>query len=257
MTKLKMGFFGITGCAGCLLSVIFNEDEILDLVQLIDLKAFPFIKEVNPEESFDYVFIEGLVADKGDLEVLQKLRKNTKYLVSLGACASTGCVPAYRQFTLKENYDHLLYRKQEQLQDLSPSPVDAHVAIDYYIPGCPPDKKQIVTFIKQLVLGMRPKGTDNPVCIECRRNGNACLLDQGKPCLGPITAGGCNAVCINGGFECWGCRGPTKDMNLPLMISILKQKGFDEKFIQDRMRTFVGLKLPMLEKVLHDKRDNT
>ena len=48
-----------------------------------------------------------------------------------------------------------------------------------------------------------------------------------------------------------GCRGPTKDMNLPLMISILKQKGFDEKFIQDRMRTFVGLKLPMLGQILH------
>ena len=38
-------------------------------------------------------------------------------------------------------------------------------------------------------------------------------------------------------------------MNLELMIKILKAKGFDDKFIQDRMRTFVGLKLPMLEEV--------
>ncbi|HLC50219.1 MAG TPA: hypothetical protein VJI97_02220 [Candidatus Nanoarchaeia archaeon] len=249
--KLKMGFYGITGCAGCLLSVIFNEDEILDLVQLVDLKAFPFIKEVNADEEFDYVFVEGLVADKGDLEVLQKLRKNSKFLVSLGACACTGCVPAYRQYTLKENYEHLLYRKQNNVEDLQPTPVDAHVKSDYYIPGCPPDKKEIVTFIKNVVLGKQPKPLDNPVCIECRKNGNQCLLDLGKPCLGPITAGGCNAVCINGGFECWGCRGPTKDMNLDLMINILRQKGFDDKFIQDRMRTFVGLKLPMLEKVFN------
>ena len=35
------------------------------------------------------------------------------------------------------------------------------------------------------------------------------------------------------------------------MIKILKEKGFDDKFIQDRMRTFVGLKLPMLEKVFN------
>jgi len=42
-------------------------------------------------------------------------------------------------------------------------------------------------------------------------------------------------------------------MNLPLMISLLKRKGFDEKFIQDRMRTFAGLKLPMLKEVLHGK----
>jgi len=47
-----------------------------------------------------------------------------------------------------------------------------------------------------------------------------------------------------------GCRGPTKDMNLDLMIKMLRDRGFDDRFIQDRMRTFVGLKLPMLERVM-------
>ena len=106
-------------------------------------------------------------------------------------------------------------------------------------------------------MGKQPKQYMDPVCVECRRNGNQCLLDIGKPCLGPITAGGCDSVCINGGFECWGCRGPTKDMNLELMIQILKEKEFDEKFIKDRMRTFIGLKLPMLERVMNGKGDNS
>ena len=55
--KLKIGFYGITGCAGCLLSVIFNEDELLDLINLIDLKAFPFIKEMNRDiaETIEYI----------------------------------------------------------------------------------------------------------------------------------------------------------------------------------------------------------
>jgi len=246
-----VGFYGITGCAGCLLSVLFNETEILDLVNLVDLKAFPFVKEVNPDEKFDFIFIEGLVADKEDLEVLTRLRANATFLISLGSCAGSGCIPAFRQYTLHQNYEHLLYKKTENVEDLDPTPIDAHVRVDYYIPGCPPSKKEIVTFIKAIAQRRVPKPTQNPVCTECRRNNNACLLDQGKPCLGPITAGGCDSVCINGGFECWGCRGPTKDMNLDLMIRILKQKGFDDKFIQDRMRTFVGLKLPMLEQVLH------
>ena len=253
MTKLKVGIYGITGCAGCQLSVIFNEDELLDLIEVVDLKAFPFIKEVNPDEQYDLIFLEGLVADKGDLEAAKKLRKNAKILVALGACAVTGCVPAYRNFTLKQNYEHLLYRKIRELQDVQPTPVDMHVRVDYYLPGCPPDKRQILAFIKGAVKGAIPRPTDNPVCVECRQNGNACLLEIGKPCLGPITAGGCNAVCVNGGLGGWGCRGPTKDMNLPLMISLLKRKGFDEKFIQDRMRTFAGLKLPMLKEVLHGK----
>jgi len=253
--KLKVGFYGITGCAGCLLSVIFNEDEILDLLELIDLKAFPFIKQFNPDEKFDYVFLEGLVATKEDLETLQKLRNNSRYLVSLGACASTGCIPAYRHYTLKENYEHLLFKKKAALQDLEPTPIDTHVSVDYYIPGCPPNKKEIVSFIKSIAIGKHPRPYESPVCVECRKNNNQCLLDLGKPCLGPITAGGCESVCINGGFECWGCRGPTKDMNLELMIKILKQRGFDDKFIQDRMRTFVGLKLPMLENVLKKSRE--
>jgi len=251
--KLKCGFYGITGCAGCLLSVIFNEDELLNIIEFVDLKAFPFVKEVNADEKFDWVFVEGLVADQEDLDVLKKLRENSTHLVSLGACASTGCIPAYRQFTLKENYEHLLYRKREDIQDLTPSPIDMHVKVDHYIPGCPPDKREIKKFLVSIAKGFTPKPFTTPVCIECRRNGNACLLDQGKPCLGPITTGGCDSVCINGGFECWGCRGPTQDMNLDLMISLLRHKGFDDKFIKDRLTTFAGLKLPMLEQVINAK----
>ncbi|MBR9699161.1 hypothetical protein GOV09_01750 [Candidatus Woesearchaeota archaeon] len=250
MTKPKVGVYGITGCAGCQLSIIFNEDEILDIVDLVELRAFPFIKEVNADEKFDFLFVEGLVADKGDLKTIKKLRENSTFLIALGACACTGCVPAYRTFTLRENYEHLLYKKQQHIEDVKPTPIDDHVKVDYYIPGCPPDKKEIVSFIKAVVQGKQPRPFESPVCVECRRNGNECLLEKGKPCLGPITIGGCDSVCINGGFECWGCRGPTKDMNLDAMIALLKSKGFDEKFIQDRMRTFVGLKLPMLEKVM-------
>jgi sulfhydrogenase subunit delta len=254
--KTEVGFYAITGCQGCLLSVIFNEDEILDLMQLVNLKAFPFIKEVNPDNHFDIVFVEGLVASKDDLTVLNKLRGNAKYLVSLGACACTGCVPAYRHYTLKENYEHLLYQKTENVQDIEPTPLDSHVKVDYYIPGCPPDKKQTLTFIKDMVMGKQPRQYQSPVCVECRRNGNQCLLDIGKPCLGPVTAGSCNAVCVNGGLECWGCRGPTKDMNLELMISVLREKGFDDNFIKDRIRTFVGLKMPVLERVMNAKNNN-
>ena len=142
--KPKVGFYGITGCAGCLLSVLFNEDEIMDLIELIDLKAFPFVKEVNIDEKFDYVFIEGLVASKDDLDEIKKLRGNAKFVVALGACACTGCIPAYRNFTLKENYEHLLYKKIESLEDVQPTPVDMHIKVDHYIPGCPPNKREIL-----------------------------------------------------------------------------------------------------------------
>lgn len=241
--KPKVGVYGLTGCAGCQLTIIFNEDEILDLIDLVDLKAFPFIKGHNENETFDLVFCEGLVASNEDLETLKKVRDRTKLLVALGACAHTGCIPAYRHWTLKENYEHLLYDKNHDIQDQAPTPIDAHVKVDFTIPGCPPNGKEILAFVKDVLNGKTPKQYNNPVCIECRRHNNDCLLIVGKPCMGPITAGGCDSVCINGGFECWGCRGPTGDANYEAWINDLRSKGFKDDFIKTRMKIFAGLKM--------------
>ena len=50
--KPKVGVYGLTGCAGCQLSIIFNEDEILQIVDLVELRAFPFIKELNYNDDY-------------------------------------------------------------------------------------------------------------------------------------------------------------------------------------------------------------
>jgi|SRR3989344_162160 len=250
--KLKVAFFGITGCAGCQLSFLFTDEDVIDLLDKIDVVNFPFIKEKAKSKSYDITFMEGLVADEQDLKTLKEVRKNSKILIALGACAHTGCVPAYRRFTSLENFEHLLFKKKKELADLNPGPISEHVAVDFTIPGCPPDKEEIKYFIKQFYLGKDPRNYEDPVCIECRKNGNECLLDIGKPCLGPITRGGCNAVCINGGFECWGCRGPTKDANMEVMIKLLLEKGHSREFIIERMRIFVGTKHDALEKYLKE-----
>jgi coenzyme F420-reducing hydrogenase gamma subunit len=256
MTKPKVGFYGLTGCAGCQLSVLFSEDEIVSVLGLIDIVSFPFIREKNIDQHFDICIVEGLVADKHDLETLKKLRENSSILVAIGACAHTGNVPAYRHYTLKENYQHLLYEKKEGIQDIDPTPLDSWVKVDYTIPGCPPDKREIMNFIKALLLGKEPLTYSSPVCVECRRNNNLCLLEEGKLCLGPITRGGCNSVCTNGSFECWGCRGQTDDANIPAFVALLQEKGFKREEILKRMREFVGLKLPESTMVFFNGNNN-
>ena len=76
--KLKVGFYNITGCAGCLLSVIFNEDDLLHVAKIIDIKAFPFIKEKKNDGELDVVFMEGLVASNDDVKVLKEVRKRAR-----------------------------------------------------------------------------------------------------------------------------------------------------------------------------------
>ncbi|MBL7160816.1 MAG: hypothetical protein ISS93_03135 [Candidatus Aenigmarchaeota archaeon] len=252
-TKLKLGFYGVTGCAGCQLSVIFQDNDILDIASLVDIQAWPFIKDSNDGNGLDYTFVEGLVANNDDKEVLLGLRKKTKFLVALGACAHTGCIPAYRQFTLKKNYTHLLYQKLKRIRDTKPSPLSDFVKVDFTIPGCPPSKKEILEFVKTIAAGRKPHFPNRPVCFECRQNQSTCLLDLKKPCLGPITRGGCGAVCPAGGFECWGCRGPTDDANIKSMVDILRKHGHKKKFIKDRLVTFSGAKTPAVKRFVYGK----
>ena len=239
--KLKMGFYNITGCAGCLLSVIFNK-VLLEAEEAAEILSFPFIKEKVSEEHLDVIFLEGVVASNHDLETLKRIRQQCDVLVALGACATLGGVPALRNFQNPENFQSLQYHKALEIADMQPQPVDKFVHVDYYLEGCPPDKDEIRRVVHEFILGKRPYMYSKPVCVECRKNRNACLLDQGQPCLGPVTRGGCNAVCVNGGLVCWGCRGPAADANFQLMIKVLKSKGYAEEFVKQRIDTFEGWK---------------
>ena len=99
--KLKIGVYGISGCAGCLLSVLF-EDCFKQLVKLVDIKAFPLIKEDNYNGDFDYIFIEGTVCFDKDITILNELRKRAKKIVALGSCACTGGAPSIKNFQDQE-----------------------------------------------------------------------------------------------------------------------------------------------------------
>ncbi|MFH1063758.1 MAG: hypothetical protein V1729_01620 [Candidatus Woesearchaeota archaeon] len=242
-TKPVIGFYDLTGCQGCLLSFIFNEEELLDIAQHVDIRTFRFIKQNKDDKHFDIVFVEGLVANKNDLALIKELRAKTTTLIALGACACTGCVPAYRNFIDASRYASLVHDKLKEISDVPATPLHEHVKVDYSIPGCPPDKKQIYSFIKDILLGKTPQDYDKPVCFECRLNENRCLLDDCKMCLGPMTRGGCNSVCTNGNLECWGCRGPTPDANITLMTKLLEEKGFSREHVRQRLRTFAGMQM--------------
>jgi sulfhydrogenase subunit delta len=246
--KLKLGVLDITGCNGCVLSVAFNEEELLDIFDLVDMRAYRFVTDPAEEEpEFDIVLMEGLVASPRDLERLEDIRARTKMLVALGTCAHTGNIPAYRKWTPAENLAPLQFEKAGDIADVEVTPLDAHVQVDATIPGCPPNRDEILEALKNLSLGKEYRAYSLPVCVECRSNNNLCLLEVNKPCLGPITTGGCLAICVNAGLECWGCRGQTADANLDAFMKMLEGKGFKRKFIWERMRTFVGLKVPVPE----------
>ncbi len=251
MQRLRTGFYAVTSCQGCLLSVIFNEDEILDIFSAFDIVAFPFIKGRNSDDRLDLCLIEGTVVSRDDLERVRALRERSKIVTALGACACHGNIPALRNFVDENELAYLKYEKTDQVKDIEhPSPLARFIHVDYSIPGCPPDRDEIKGFMKDILLGKEFRNYPDPVCRECRLRENGCLLDYGRICLGPLTRGGCSAICTSHGFDCYGCRGLTDDMNLEAYFRLMEEKGISLAQVRKRMETFIGLEVDDRLKVI-------
>jgi coenzyme F420-reducing hydrogenase gamma subunit len=238
--KPRVGIFSLTACSGCQLRILNMEDILLELTQLIDIVHFPMAKAQNEKGPFDIAFVEGAVITKENLKKLKEIRKKSKYLVALGTCAAFGGVPSMRHFLEKDELKGMLCPVVMK-GALKPGPIDCHVEVDYQLRGCPVFKEEFVSALKDLLLDKKPFVYEKPVCIECRSKGNPCLLQLGQECIGPITTGGCEALCPSNNFPCTGCRGPTEDGNIEAEVKLLIEKGFTLKDIKKRIRKFAGL----------------
>ncbi len=243
--KPKIGLFGLTGCAGCQLSVLFIEDILFDILDKVELVNAIFFKEKNKEKC-DIAIVGGLVADKHDLERLKKIRKNCKTLIALGACAVHGNVPSMKNFMNKRSVERAAYNSTKHLNQVKPTPLSEHVKIDFFIPGCPPSRNEIIKYIKDILLEKKLVENKKSVCFECNLKENECLLNKGKPCLGPLTRAGCNALCPSHGKECTGCRGPIEDGNIEEIKKLFKDKGIDPKRFVDKINKYAGLEFKEL-----------
>lgn len=78
-----------------------------------------------------------------------------------------------------------------------------------------------------------------PVCSECPLPRDECLLRKGILCLGMITQAGCDAECLVGGGECWGCRGPiTRTDVLERAFNRYAELGFDVQKVLSKAEIF-------------------
>jgi len=75
--------------------------------------------------------------------------------------------------------------------------------------------------LMQLLAGKEPRGRGYSVCFECKLAGNPCRLLEKKICLGPITAGGCGAICVSGGSPCYGCFGLKEGAQIDNLLNTL------------------------------------
>jgi coenzyme F420-reducing hydrogenase gamma subunit len=238
--KPKIGIFSFTSCAGCQFEILDLEDELLDIAEKTNIAHFPMAKAENDSGNFDIVFVEGAITTKKEAIEIKKVRKKAKYLVALGTCASYGGVPSIKDFYTEEEIEVPVYKSTKVVQSIRADGIANYVKVDYFMHGCPPNKYEFLHVLKELLVGKTPIQPDYPVCKECRENKNPCLLQQGKPCMGPITNGGCNSVCTNHSIECKGCRGPIEDANVDGIVKLYEKYGYTNDDIKRFFIRYAG-----------------
>ncbi len=173
MDRLRVATVWFGGCSGCHMSFLDLDEFLIELAGKIDLVYSPVVDMKEYPENVDICLIEGAICNEDNLELLHKIRDRTRVLVSFGDCAVTANVPAIRNQLGLGNAESVLQRAYVEGAQSNPGvprepgivppllervmPVHECVAVEYYLPGCPPPADRIKALMSQVLAGQEPK----------------------------------------------------------------------------------------------------
>ncbi len=238
--KKKLAVWKFASCDGCQLSILDCEDELLLLAEHITIAYFPEATKSVIEGPYDISLIEGSVTTPHDAIKALEIRKNSKTVISIGACATSGGIQALRNYIKVSKYVKAVYAKPEYVDTLETSTAIAdHIPVDYELRGCPINKYQLLEVLASFIVGKQPNVPNQSVCIECKLNGNPCVaVARGEPCLGPVTQAGCGALCPHYYRGCFGCYGPKENPNTSALAQHLSEYGVMDSDLMRLFRNF-------------------
>ena len=213
--KPKLAVYKFASCDGCQLSLLDCEDELLALTEVVEIANFPEASRAVQPGPYDVTLVEGSITTPHDAERIQEVRKCSRYVVTIGACATSGGIQALRNFQDVQEFISLVYARPEYIQTLRTSTAIAdHIPVDFELRGCPVSKSQLLELLNALLNGRRPNIPRYSLCMECKRKANVCVMvANGTMCLGPVTQAGCDALCPSYNRGCYACFGPKDGPN--------------------------------------------
>lgn len=240
MSKKKLAVWKFASCDGCQLSILDCEDEILLLGQKIKIAYFPEATKTHLKGKYDLSLVEGSITTKEDAFRILEIRKNSNFLVTIGACATSGGIQALRNFKGVRSFMSAVYAHPEYIDTLeTSSPISDHVNVDFELRGCPVNKYQLLEVITSFLLDRKPNIPSHSVCIDCKLRGNVCIMvAKDEPCLGPVTHSGCGAICPAYQRGCYGCFGPMENPNCESLTRFMAADGKQDKEIIHLLRSF-------------------
>jgi sulfhydrogenase subunit delta len=207
MAKPRVAIFEFTDCEGCQVELVGLRERLVQIADQVDIVTWRLGQERSEPGPYDIAIIEGTPISEEEREMLKWIREQSKKIIGLGSCATLGGIPAIMDPRRRKYWYKKIYGPKYKPRGLDALPLSAFVTVDFPIHGCPVNRDEVVRIVEELLAGKEPQFRNYSVCFECKQAGNPCRLINKKPCLGPITQGGCGAICVSGGSACWGCFG--------------------------------------------------
>lgn len=239
-TRPRLAVFKFASCDGCQLQLLSCEDELLLISERFEIVHFLEATSHSEPGPYDIALVEGSITTPDDKRRIQHVRDQSKYLVTIGACATAGGIQALKNWGDRSEFLRCVYAVPSYIQTLATSTaIGDHVAVDFELRGCPINRYQLLEVIRSLLQGRRPKTPAHAVCLECKLNGTVCIaVASDTACLGPITQSGCGAICPKYNRGCYGCFGPVAQANCDSLIDKYLDYGVAPSQLVTLMRNF-------------------
>ncbi len=156
--KPKLAVFKFASCDGCQLSLLDAEDQLLAVAGAVEIAYFLEARTQEIAGPYDVGLVEGSVTTEHDAQRIRDIRKQCKFLVTIGACATAGGIQALRNWANVGDFINNVYAHPEYISTLATStPICEHVTVDFELRGCPINKMQLVELLSALLRGAEPK----------------------------------------------------------------------------------------------------
>lgn len=254
-SKPSVAVHKFTSCDGCQLAFLNLGEQLLTLSQLVEFKHFVEAGIVAKDETVDIAIVEGSISTADEELRIKRIRENSKYLITIGACATAGGLQALRNFNDVKQWQQAIYASPEYVESLSSAfAIKNYVRVDFELWGCPVSSRQVLATIHSLLSGVSPVSENEKICLECKRLNNVCVMvSRGDPCMGPVTQTGCGSICPAYGRGCYACFGPAENSNTESMASQFCKLGLNTDQIKRRF-LFINNSAPIFSDAAMQRR---
>ena len=155
--RAKLAVWKFTSCDGCQLSLLDCEDEFLALAGNVQIARFVEATSAEIKGPTIYPWSKARSPRRKTPQRILQIRRQSKTLITIGACATAGGIQALRNFKNVPEFIAAVYARPEYISTLSTSTAIAdHVPVDFELRGCPINKHQLLEVIGAFINGRKP-----------------------------------------------------------------------------------------------------